>query len=1275
MVIVSDNLSRLSALPVPVPRVLSPCLVRSSFVGNDLISLVEQAETGDAFRSIIYHRVGVVLAANSCCASGVNNAVSGLYAYLNESGHSFELYGVVGGPSSLAMDNCPIIPIVCASQVDQFNNLGGTELLGYSSFSKSVVDRMVDTCVNQLHLTSLVIIAASDELPGSSLLASALFENGITVNVIPQSRNQHVFVPSGLRSTSLGFDSARRVLAELAGNIAVDCISSKKYWHFINCGDAALVGEVALLIRANLVVSEHDPLITAHEWITRVADLIVERSVFHGLRSGVVMVSQCVFSRSNEMRVLQSELEVIMNDQFPIPEHIARKRLTPNSYSLISLLPQEIRTDLLRKKKANVPKLSYFSSEEFLIDQVKTELTRRKIEWDFAFRPHFLAHESRCPVPTGFDCVLGSSLGRTAGALVANNKHGYMTVIHIADVWVPHAISIMHPNVLNQQGYMFTPHVADSLRELEPTWQYESRYRAFGPLQLPETSVCIKLDFLPFSLCPSLEAVLAQIDDSIRLPPRLSGPHLPKHLADRILRNTEPAIRLPLRCVSDMAPLEIDRLKYLPKIPAYFADPYVCMDAPVGPHACTNSELLNAVFPHSQYILPVDIVVTICASQEDQPDTHWEDAKSETDASDISERVSLRPSARSLISAPYLDQISSVLSPKARILPPLTSQLVRPATTWTKTPTRNASETSLPLLRRKSSPFRSELSLAPRGVSIESAPRLRKYLSNPQWSEVGKVGIVFLCSQVPGCHNVVSGLFDYLRASSNCSLVGFLGGATGLKNAWYHELTPQMIDTYRNQGGQDLLGHFGESLETPKDFSDALSTIKSLGLHALVCVGNLEGQLTAALINEHLMSDPSSICSLISVAASAENEIPLLRQSIGCDTVSRIFANTIANLFTEAQSSRHRWYFVKLMSHHVSHLALECAILTHPNIVLVTEEVALRKQSAAAITNMIADCIEKRARMGKEYGIVLIPDGVVAAIPEVRTLLRDLDCIMSKSKKNACKMPIAMRLELVQAQLSEFSCTIFKQLPRFVQAHLINGNTRHAETGKIDIANVASERILQYLVLEELARRDGLNQIEILVHSLAHQGRSSLPTDFDCDLAYTCGYAAGILLDAGRTGLLTSITPHSSDGWAVGGIPIVSLVKVSDSHVVSIDPTKLVMRGTRCSVLTDLLPPPETRQGHQPGPYQFGKCGDIEKTMASSDASWIAYKRIVDDSRRILESVGQTRNARLVMDAIEHTLKMVEEIEHRKYGKVDLGDKMEPDDILSTCTPHRVVSS
>jgi pyrophosphate--fructose-6-phosphate 1-phosphotransferase len=1219
-------------------------------------------------------KVGVLFAANSCCASGVNNVLCGLYEHLCEAGKIFQLVGIQGGPAGLISRNYLDLNSE-KEQVIPTKNLGGIELLGYGSFRDVNISDLVAACF-ELELTSLVIVAASDELEMSVQLLNALRPADICVTIVPQSRNQHVYIPNGLCTTSLGFDSARRVLAELAGNIAVDCLASKKYWHFINAGDAQLVAEVGLLIRANMIVTEADPSCTIKEWIGKVADLAEDR-IKRGMRSGVVMVSQCAFSRTTEMTRLIDEISLIST--FPIPESLARKSLSKESFEVLQKLPKEVRLGLLRQKDKNGrPLLIYWSPEEFLVEEVKAELVKRSLASFIAFRTHFLAHESRCPVPTVFDCMLGSCLGRTAASFILNDLNGYMvSVSHLEKdpvQWSPCGISVTScPEVVvRQRGYELTLPVQDAWTLLEPKWRLDGRYRSFGPLTN---------DLMP---------PLSVLGCTVSLVALLDG--CGKVAGTRDIPGLDPPVRLPIRRPEDMSPVEADRRLYCPKIPSYLAEPFAVIDSDICARASsTDADLLDAIFPQSAKLLPVQVinVASSNAAERISPTQFYRQSCSfKADLSEGSDSDGEAPTAsariQSRVNVPLLERFADVsgngetlMSPRssARIAAPSKPQLVR------------ASDVSYRLSgfieennSKESSPTKST---GKRTVSIESVDSLDR------GSRPLRVGVVFMCSQVPGCHNVVAGLFDYLGDSDNRQLIGFLGGSTGLRNGWTQVLTQDIVDRYRNQGGQDLLGHFGESLKSDEDYQAVTETIETLDLDGLVIGGNLEGQLSTALLSEKLL-EKKMRCRVISVPVSAENEIPFIRQSVGYDTVTRVFSNTIANLWTECHSSRHRWYFVRLMSHHVSHLALECGLATHPNIVLVTEEVAARKQSLVAITEMIADCICARSAEGKDYGVVLIPDGVVAAVPQIRRLLRELDKIVGSSVKTTGGN-LTVRLELVSAQLSMLSAAIFQQLPRFVQAHLVNGALRHAETGKIDIANVAMERILQSLVAIELEKRRKLSlfkgKVDLLVHSLAHQGRSSLPSSLDCDLAYTCGYAAGGFIDAGRTGLVTNVAYHKHEStgeyvWSVGGFPAVALVSINKGRndvKISIEPTKLEISGNACRALFDSIPVPKDREGRHPGPLQWTDrtVGTLSQLSEGNREHWESFERIAGMCKEILSLTGKQvdKNG----DIIDSVLRSLENI--LRYNATKDGEECspasdewflnEPDDILSTCAPQK----
>lgn len=1287
MVELSQKLVNRSRICPPVPPVLEPAACRHVSLVSETVaethvvnvcrgnlrptSLVRMASQVEVFR------IGVMFAANSCCASGVNNALSGLFSFVKESGKMFELIGIVGGPQALVRA-AETMQIHSKEQCLGLCNLGGTELLGYSSFSNCDLNEVKNACMH-LELTSLVIIAASDELVAAFRVADSL-TGCVNVVVIPQSRNQHVYIENGLCSTSLGFDSARRILAELAGNIAVDCLASKKYWHFINCGDAALVTEVGLLIRANLIVTEADPALGTRDWIVQVADLIEER-MQSGHRSGVVMVSQCAFSRTLEMAALRAAISGI--ETFPVADSVARKSLSKEAFQLLERLPKEIKQGLLRERdREGNPKLSYWSPEEFLVEEVKAELAKRHGAAEIAFRTHFLAHESRCPVPTDFDCILGSSLGRCAGAFVLHRKHKML--ISIRDLhrdvseWIPCGLKIDSPDtsLLDQRGYALPVPVRAALDSVAKQWRGESRYRSFGPLQL-KAVLRIDSDVLPITL------MAARGDDVVNaLNPAMTDEDT-EWTSVRTWTGASPPITLPLRRTQDMSPLEHDRREYVPKIPGYLSEPYSVVDSDICARVCSDGDLLASVFPLSAKLLPVQIVPSSSTETQDVPvgtltsqlllecspghrdvgggNTSEEDSDGDSPPADL--RIESR------ISMPLMQR--SVLSPtnSLRTAPPVRPQLVRASDVGWHFSRINTPDEAPPTLEEVQRP-----------VSIESIDSSENWRARVSVSKSVRVGIVFMCSQVPGCHNVVSGVFDYVTSRGGDCL-GFLGGSTGLKAGWHQQLTPDLVERYRNQGGQDLLGHFGESLQSDNDFAAAVETIKQLALDGLVIVGNLEGQLAGALLTERLL-EANVGTKVIAVPASAENEIPFIRQSIGCDTVTQVFSYTISNLWTESHSSRRRWYFVRLMSHHVSHLALECALHTHPNIVLVTEEVAAKKRSLAGLTEMIADCVIARSDAGKGYGIVLIPDGVAAAIPDIRRLLRELDKIVSKSR-SMLSGSMTVRLELVQAQLSRFSSVIFQQLPRFVQSHLINGALRHAETGRIDIANVATERIIQSLVKAELIKRKHQHKIDLLCHSLAHQGRSSLPTAFDCDLAYTYGYTAGVLLDSARTGLVANVQyTRGTDGeyvWAVGAFPLTALVEIGDGRI-TISPTKLAMSGSVCRALLDSLPPPKFRHGKQSGPYQFGQAWHAELSLGNVKG-WESFEALTQDCKEILMLTGSEFGHHgsvidSVVTALENLLKSELVTREKKGTELAPPDWFlkEPDDILSTCAPTHIFS-
>ncbi|CAD7942529.1 unnamed protein product [Amoebophrya sp. A120] len=522
------------------------------------------------------------------------------------------------------------------------------------------------------------------------------------------------------------------------------------------------------------------------------------------------------------------------------------------------------------------------------------------------------------------------------------------------------------------------------------------------------------------------------------------------------------------------------------------------------------------------------------------------------------------------------------------------------------------------------------------------------------------IGVMFGSHQAPGFHSVVAGLFDYVSSMDPPGrLVGFVGGWVGLKNGWVRSLDAQKIASVRNLGGQELLCEFGHTLQTDEDYSDALQTLRRFQLDALVVVGNLKSQLDTALLAEACLADEElAHIRVLGIPVASDNDFPFIQQSIGFDTVTKVFASIAGSLWCEAATSRKQWFFVRVKgeSQALSHVTLETALLCHPNLVLLSEEMAHKRLSLLDLTRMICDVIVARASRNLHFGIVLLPSALLRSVPQTRHLLEEIEGILrqiqvstslssadgasnfgqaaesgvsgpsqhsttssaaaafSATTSNPTTTATAAALggasgaaqernELLN-HLKTWSRALFQAFPRTVQEELCSNVS--PSTGVIDLNNVSTEVLLATLVGMEIERRRKLDlfkgHFETVPHTLVYQARSGMPTNFDCNLAYTMGFAAGVLQDAGKTGYLVHAgnlcEPPSQ--WTVGGIPFTSMVclqngvvpAATQDHVVARKEVYMPSANQQGSIYGELLssrnmPPPIERSYINAGPIQF----------------------------------------------------------------------------------------
>ncbi|KAJ4842746.1 hypothetical protein Tsubulata_013366 [Turnera subulata] len=408
-----------------------------------------------------------------------------------------------------------------------------------------------------------------------------------------------------------------------------------------------------------------------------------------------------------------------------------------------------------------------------------------------------------------------------------------------------------------------------------------------------------------------------------------------------------------------------------------------------------------------------------------------------------------------------------------------------------------------------------------------------------------KIGVVLSGGQAPGGHNVISGLFDYLNDRVKGSvLYGFRGGPAGIMKCKYIELTPEYIHPYRNQGGFDMICSGRDKIETPEQFKQAEETALKLDLDGLVVIGGDDSNTNACLLAENFRAKNIKTrvigCPKTIDGDLKSKEVPA---SFGFDTACKIYAEMIGNVMIDARSTGKYYHFVRLMGRAASHITLECALQTHPNITVIGEEVAAKKLTLKNVTDYIVDVICKRSELNYNYGVILIPEGLIDFIPEVQQLIAELNEILAHDTVDEGG--------LWKKKLTNQSLQLFELLPQAIQEQLLLERDPH---GNVQVAKIETEKMLIQMVETELEKRkqEGKYKGEFKgqSHFFGYEGRCGLPTNFDARYCYALGYGAGVLLHSGKTGLISSVGNLAApvEEWTVGGTALTSLMDVERRH-------------------------------------------------------------------------------------------------------------------------------
>ena len=417
------------------------------------------------------------------------------------------------------------------------------------------------------------------------------------------------------------------------------------------------------------------------------------------------------------------------------------------------------------------------------------------------------------------------------------------------------------------------------------------------------------------------------------------------------------------------------------------------------------------------------------------------------------------------------------------------------------------------------------------------------------------VGVILSGGQAPGGHNVVCGLYDALKATNSENvLYGFKGGPSGLIEDKYLIFDDEYINEFRNTGGFDIIGSGRTKLETEEQFEVAAEVCKKHGITAIVIIGGDDSNTNAAVLAEYFAAHNTGV-QVIGCPKTIDGDLKNddIECSFGFDTATKTYSELIGNIERDCNSAKKYWHFIKVMGRSASHVALECALKTQPNICLISEEVAEKKMSLSQIADYIADSVATRAANGMNFGVAIIPEGVVEFVPEFSALINEINELLAGSKADAFNAleSWAEKYAFIEKGLSKEAMAVFAILPQAIQQQLFLERDPH---GNVQVSLIESEKLFAALVGDKLKARKAAGtytgKYATQTHFFGYEGRCAFPSNFDADYCYSLGYNAFMLIQYGFNGYLSKVSNLSNpaEEWVAGGMPITKMMNIERRH-------------------------------------------------------------------------------------------------------------------------------
>ena len=411
------------------------------------------------------------------------------------------------------------------------------------------------------------------------------------------------------------------------------------------------------------------------------------------------------------------------------------------------------------------------------------------------------------------------------------------------------------------------------------------------------------------------------------------------------------------------------------------------------------------------------------------------------------------------------------------------------------------------------------------------------------------IGVILSGGQAPGGHNVICGIFDALKKlNPNSKLYGFLGGPSGLIEGKYAELTKDIIDEYRNTGGFDIIGSGRTKLEETWQFDNGIEICNKLGIKAIVIIGGDDSNTNACVLAEYYLQKKCGI-QVIGCPKTIDGDLKnkMIETSFGFDTACKVYSELIGNIQRDANSAKKYWHFIRLMGRSASHIALECALQSQPNICLISEEVEAKNMTLNDIVEQIVQVVVDRANAGLNFGTVLIPEGLIEFIPAMRVLIQELNDMLAQNEEFASLEGDDAKREYVKSMLSPASCELYRSLPKGIARQLTLDRDPH---GNVMVSQIETEKLLIEMVSKRLAQLKAAGsykgKFSALNHFFGYEGRCAIPSNFDADYCYSLGVTATHLIAAGKTGYMSIVRNLTKPAaqWIAGGVPITMMMNM-----------------------------------------------------------------------------------------------------------------------------------